>query len=64
MNIDDLPLKKTGPLEDLETEDLSTISADELQDRIVRLNAEIERTKIEIAQKLASKAAADAFFNS
>lgn len=64
MDIDDLPTKKTGPLTDLEREDLSTISADELRERVARLEAEISRTKQEIDSKLASKAAADAFFKS
>ncbi len=64
MDIDDLPRKKTGPLYDLELEDLSTISADELEERITRLMQEIERTKDEINQKRASRMAADAFFRS
>lgn len=62
MDLDDLPSKKTGPLTDLEKEDLSTISADELNERIARLEAEIERTTTEIRAKQASRAAADAFF--
>lgn len=65
MNFDeDLPAKKTGPLTDVEKEDLSTISADELQERIDRLKAEIVRTEQEMSAKKASKAAADAFFKS
>ncbi len=64
MDLDDLPRKKTGPLTDLEKEDLSTISADELEERIERLKAEIERTGEEIKAKQASRAAADAFFKS
>ncbi len=64
MDLDDLPTKKTGPLADLEKEDLSTISADELGERVDRLKAEIERTNREIDAKQASRAAADAFFNS
>lgn len=64
MDLDDLPTKKTGPLTDLEREDLSTISADELRERIERLKAEIDRTTREIEAKQASRAAADAFFKS
>lgn len=64
MDFDDAPRKKTGPLTDLEREDLSTISAEELEERIERLNAEIERTRIEITAKNASKSAAEAFFKS
>lgn len=64
MDMDDLPRKKTGPLTDLEKEDLSTISADDLSERVARLEAEIERTKQEITSKQASRAAADAFFKS
>lgn len=64
MDFDDAPRKKTGPLTDLEKEDLSTISADELSDRIERLNAEIDRTRKEITAKTASRSAAEAFFKS
>jgi len=64
MDFDDAPRKKTGPLRDLELEDLSTISADELQERIERMQAEISRTQDEIKAKQSSRAAADAFFNS
>ena len=62
MNIDDLPRKKPTPLTDLENEDLSTISADELEERIEHLQAEISRTQEEIKAKKASHAAANAFF--
>ncbi len=64
MDFDDAPRKKTGPLTDLELEDLSTISADELGERIERLQAEISRTQAEIKAKQSSRATADAFFNS
>ncbi|WP_262694017.1 DUF1192 domain-containing protein [Kordiimonas aquimaris] len=64
MDFDDLPTKKTGPLTDLEKEDLSTISVDELQERIERLSAEIERTKTEVSAKSVSRSAAEAFFKS
>lgn len=64
MDFDDLPTKKPSPLTDVEKEDLSTISADELEERVTRLEAEIERTKAEITAKKSSRAAADAFFKS
>lgn len=64
MDFDDLPVKKATPLTAVEKEDLSTISADELTERVVRLKAEITRTEAEIRAKQASKAAADAFFKS
>ncbi len=62
MDFDDLPTKKPSLLTDLEKEDLSTISVDELEDRIDRLGAEISRTKQEISAKKHSRSAADAFF--
>ncbi len=64
MDFDDLPVKKATPLTAVEKEDLSTISADELTERVLRLKAEITRTETEIRAKQASKAAADAFFKS
>jgi len=62
MDFDDLPVKKPSPMTDVEKEDLSTTSAEHLQERVDRLFAEIERTKEEIKSKQASRAAADAFF--
>lgn len=64
MDFDDAPLKKTGPLTDLEREDLSTISVEELEERIERLHIEIERTRTEVTAKTASRSAAEAFFKS
>ncbi|NVJ99741.1 MAG: DUF1192 domain-containing protein [Alphaproteobacteria bacterium] len=64
MDFDDLPIKKDTPLTAVEKEDLSTISAEELQERVSRLQAEITRTEAEIKAKGASKAAAEAFFKS
>jgi len=64
MDFDDLPVKKDTPLTAVEKEDLSTISADELTERVERLKAEIVRTETEIQAKQASKTAADAFFKS
>lgn len=62
MDFDDLPVKKDSPLTAVEKEDLSTISAEELQERVLRLQSEIARTEAEIKAKGASKAAAEAFF--
>jgi len=64
MNFEDLPTKRPSPVADIENEDLSTVSAEHLQERIDRLHAEIERTQAEINAKQASRAAADAFFKS
>lgn len=64
MDFDDLPVKKDTPLTAVEKEDLSTISVDELEDRVERLKAEIARTEGEINAKGSSRAAAEAFFKS
>lgn len=64
MDFDDLPVKKDTPLTAVEKEDLSTTSLDELQERVHRLKAEIERTEVEITAKGSSRAAAEAFFKS
>ncbi|WP_417458054.1 DUF1192 domain-containing protein [Kordiimonas sp.] len=62
MDFDDLPVKKDTPLTAVEREDLSTISAEELELRVERLEAEIDRTQKEIKAKKASREAANAFF--
>lgn len=64
MDFDDLPVKKDSPLTAVEKEDLSALSAHELEERIARLHAEIERSETEKKAKGASKAAAEAFFKS
>ena len=64
MDFDDLPIKKDSPLTAAEKEDLSTLSAHELEERITRLQDEITRTKAELDAKGSSKAAAEAFFKS
>jgi len=64
MDYDDLPTKKHTPVSDVEKEDLSTISAEELEERVERLHAEIERTQKEIKAKQSSRSAAEAFFKS
>ena len=62
MDFDDRPVKKDSPLTAVEREDLSTVSAEELEERVERLLAEVDRTHKEIKAKKASRAAADAFF--
>lgn len=57
---DDEPMKKR-PVHEL-GQDLSRLSASELQERIGQLKAEIERLEIELSSKGATKAAAEAFF--
>lgn len=64
MDFDDLPVKKDTPVSAVEKEDLSTISVEELEERIERLSAEIDRTKAEVANKQSSRNAAEAFFKS
>ena len=64
MDFDNLPTKKASPVTDVEKEDLSSISVDELEDRIARLTVEIDRTKAEIKAKQGSLNAAEAFFKS
>ncbi|MBL4837035.1 MAG: DUF1192 domain-containing protein [Kordiimonadaceae bacterium] len=64
MDFDDLPTKKASPVTAVEKEDLSSVSLEQLEERIVRLEAEIIRTKNEIKDKNASRDAAEAFFKS
>lgn len=64
MDDDDLPLKKDSPLTLVSKEDLSEWSAFELKARIQVLTDEIKRTEVEIKEKSASRAAAEAFFKS
>ena len=51
--------KKPGPAAG---EDLSTLSVEELEDRVAVFEAEIARHKAAIAAKQSSKQAADSFF--
>ena len=51
--------KKPGPAAG---EDLSELSVEELQERVVEFEAEIVRLKAEIDGKQSSKVAADSFF--
>ncbi|WP_417451159.1 DUF1192 family protein [Kordiimonas sp.] len=64
MDFEDHPVKKDAPLTAVEREDLSTISAEELETRVERLQAEIDRTQKEMKAKKASREAAAAFFKS
>jgi uncharacterized small protein (DUF1192 family) len=48
---------------DLAREDLEMFGADELQERIAALEAEIERARAQLARKQATRAAADALFS-
>lgn len=45
-------------------QDLALLSVDDIEARIAALAAEIERLKMDAAKKLASRAAASAFFKS
>jgi len=62
MNIDDLPTRKSQPLIDMSKEDLSTLSIDELEERIAILEGEIVRVKADIKAKGASRLAAENAF--
>lgn len=57
---DDEPRKKT-PVHEI-GQDLSRLSAGELQERIGQLKSEIGRLETELSSKGATKAAAEAFF--
>lgn len=59
MDLDDPPRKPPGHLIG---ENLDAISVAELEHRIQALESEISRIRDEIAKKLASRNAADAFF--
>jgi uncharacterized small protein (DUF1192 family) len=59
MDLDDLPKKKPDMVIG---EILDTLSVAELEQRIQALDSEIARVKDEIAKKLATMNAADAFF--
>jgi uncharacterized small protein (DUF1192 family) len=57
------PRKQRGQaLIDAAREDLDLYAADELNERIDQLQAEIERTRAQLVNKEAKRAAADAFF--
>ncbi len=62
---EDEPHRRTsGPLSAIETEDLSGLSLDDLDDRVQRLHQEIERTQGVIDKKRVAQSAASAVFRS
>jgi uncharacterized small protein (DUF1192 family) len=50
------------PLDLLEKQDLDALSVSELEARIVRLTAEIERVKLKLSSAVNHKASAEALF--
>lgn len=63
MDLDDLlPRKTDDPLAALVKQDLGPLSRDELDARIATLQAEIERTRSQLAAAGSVKSAADALF--
>ena len=63
MDADDLiPRKADDPLTTLLRQDLDPLSVDELRDRIVRLEAEIARTKSKLDGATKFRSAADSLF--
>ena len=64
MEPEDFTPRKTDTLKALETEDLSSLSIEELEERAERLRAEITRADAAAAAKRASKNVADAVFKS
>ena len=61
MDSDELLPRKKAPEIRLD-EDISALSAHELEDRIARLDAEIARCRQAIGQRLSTKSAAENFF--
>jgi len=62
---DFLPRRKDGDLlELLGKQDLDTLSVAELEERIVQLAAEIDRTKLKLVKSVNHKASAEALFKS
>lgn len=64
MDPDDLTARKTDNLKGLESEDLSSLSVDELEERAERLRAEITRADVAALAKRASRDAAESAFKS
>ena len=64
MEPQDFTPRKTDTLKTLETEDLSSLSIEELEERADRLRAEITRADGAATAKRASKNVADAVFKS
>ena len=61
MDLDDLQPRKKPP-DIVLGEDISTLSAHELEKRIARLEEEIARCSAAIGQRQATKSAAEGFF--
>lgn len=64
MDPEDFTPRKADNLKALETEDLSSLSVDELEERAERLRAEIARADAAATAKRASKDAAESAFKS
>ena len=62
MDPEDLAPRAVTPLKALMSEDLSTLSLEELGERIEKLQAEIARIEQMIESKTASRAAAESVF--
>lgn len=62
MDLDDEPRRPESALDEAIKEPLDDLSLAELRKRIALLEAEIRRVEVEITQKDAGKAAAEAFF--
>lgn len=63
MDIDDiLPRKSADPASALATQDLDSLSVDELNARITLLEAEIERTRAKIKSAVNHRASAESLF--
>ena len=62
MDLDDGPKRKDTPMEAVEAEKLDGLSVDELAYRIRILKRETLRSKAELKEKAASKAAAEDVF--
>ena len=62
MDPEDLAPRAVAPLKALMSEDLSTLSLEELGERIEKLQAEIARIEHMIESKTASRAAAESVF--
>lgn len=60
---EELPRMPSDLMAQLEKEDLDTWSREALEERIARMQAEIDRTKKAAEARSASRAAAEAFFN-
>jgi len=62
MNIDDDAPRPEAPLDALAREDLSLLSLDDLEDRIARLEAEVDRARAMLAAKSDHASTAESLF--